>query len=238
MNHQPCLCHIGATIAKRCCVLYKDSCLSSEAKQMCTEVNSSLNTIEKIIAKIRQNEAIRSKANEALKLPVQTRWLSYYSMVVALKKRTIYWSRSEKTFFGVRSSGNRQIEPYQCLYQEDRINEVRLLTQLISLEFPCRAECARLLKVVKTQLRKRSTATWHFIRLEKSAEFWRNNESIFRILLHWLVIFSPFLPSSPYERAFKELRCIMVDFTRNQMSAAKNRVSNPYQNFFFEQYLI
>uniref|UniRef100_A0A915EBE0 Uncharacterized protein n=1 Tax=Ditylenchus dipsaci TaxID=166011 RepID=A0A915EBE0_9BILA len=86
-KHQPCLCHIGSTIAKRCCILYKDSCLSGEVKQMCTEVNACLISMEKLIAKIRQYEAIRSEANEALKLPVQTRWLSNYNMVVTLRKK-------------------------------------------------------------------------------------------------------------------------------------------------------
>uniref|UniRef100_A0A915E6P8 HAT C-terminal dimerisation domain-containing protein n=1 Tax=Ditylenchus dipsaci TaxID=166011 RepID=A0A915E6P8_9BILA len=57
---------------------------------------------------------------------------------------------------------------------------------------------------------------------ENPLDFWRNNEKYFPYLvtLARLVLSVP-ASSSPSERAFKELRCIMIDFTRNKMSAKK-----------------
>uniref|UniRef100_A0A915E4H0 Transposase n=1 Tax=Ditylenchus dipsaci TaxID=166011 RepID=A0A915E4H0_9BILA len=83
-NHMPCICHIGATIAKRATRPYKISDLSSQMEEACAEVEVSLHLMEKWVNKLRQNEELRNAASKALKWPAETRWLSYFNMVEAL----------------------------------------------------------------------------------------------------------------------------------------------------------
>uniref|UniRef100_A0A915DVH7 HAT C-terminal dimerisation domain-containing protein n=1 Tax=Ditylenchus dipsaci TaxID=166011 RepID=A0A915DVH7_9BILA len=77
-NHVPCICHIGATIAKHTTVPYKKNCvLSNEVKIAIAEVEGDLKS---------QNDQIKAKASAALRMPVETRWFSYYKMVSAAFK--------------------------------------------------------------------------------------------------------------------------------------------------------
>uniref|UniRef100_A0A915ESM3 Uncharacterized protein n=1 Tax=Ditylenchus dipsaci TaxID=166011 RepID=A0A915ESM3_9BILA len=72
-NHMPCICHIGATIAKRATRPYKISDLSSQMEEACAEVEVSLHLMEKWVNKLRQNEEVRNAASKALKSPAETR---------------------------------------------------------------------------------------------------------------------------------------------------------------------
>uniref|UniRef100_A0A915D739 HAT C-terminal dimerisation domain-containing protein n=1 Tax=Ditylenchus dipsaci TaxID=166011 RepID=A0A915D739_9BILA len=85
-NHLPCICHLGSTIGKRTTTLFKNSALSEEHKVACRTIEEELKKLEKVVNQLRQNEVICKMASQALKSPVQTRWMSYYNMVEALLK--------------------------------------------------------------------------------------------------------------------------------------------------------
>uniref|UniRef100_A0A915EQS8 HAT C-terminal dimerisation domain-containing protein n=1 Tax=Ditylenchus dipsaci TaxID=166011 RepID=A0A915EQS8_9BILA len=85
-NHLPCICHLGSTIGKRTTTLFKNSALSEEHKVACRTIEEELKKLEKVVNQLRRNEVICKMASQALKSPVQTRWMSYYNMVEALLK--------------------------------------------------------------------------------------------------------------------------------------------------------
>uniref|UniRef100_A0A915CVY0 HAT C-terminal dimerisation domain-containing protein n=1 Tax=Ditylenchus dipsaci TaxID=166011 RepID=A0A915CVY0_9BILA len=103
------------------------------------------------------------------------------------------------------------------------INEVRLLTPVDFVRVPVSSRCARFAQGGQNAIEKEVNSYTALLSIgESPLNFWRNNGKYFPYLATLArYLLSVPASSSPSERAFKELRCIMVDFTRNQMSAAK-----------------
>uniref|UniRef100_A0A915DUF1 HAT C-terminal dimerisation domain-containing protein n=1 Tax=Ditylenchus dipsaci TaxID=166011 RepID=A0A915DUF1_9BILA len=103
------------------------------------------------------------------------------------------------------------------------INEVRLLTPVDFVRVPVSSRCARFAQGGQNAIEKEVNSYTALLSIgESPLNFWRNSEKYFPYLATLArYLLSVPASSSPSERAFKELRCIMVDFTRNQMSAAK-----------------
>uniref|UniRef100_A0A915CXJ7 HAT C-terminal dimerisation domain-containing protein n=1 Tax=Ditylenchus dipsaci TaxID=166011 RepID=A0A915CXJ7_9BILA len=164
-NHMPCMCHVGATIAKRATRPYKISDLSNQMEETCAEVEVSLHLMEKWVNKLRQNEELRNAASKALKSPAEIRWLSYFNMVEAI------------------------------LNNIDMVNEFQ------------------------SERRNNYSLVGPY---EDPLEFWKENQKVFPRIAHLAkLMFGCQASSAPSERAFKELQCIVGDFTRNKLDPEK-----------------
>uniref|UniRef100_A0A915EUP2 Uncharacterized protein n=1 Tax=Ditylenchus dipsaci TaxID=166011 RepID=A0A915EUP2_9BILA len=80
-KHQPCMCHVGSTMANRTTCPYKNNALSEEVKNACKEVKSAFKCVEKLIGKLRLVDQIKNDAGSALRPPVETRWIFYRVMI-------------------------------------------------------------------------------------------------------------------------------------------------------------
>lgn len=69
------------TIAKHITKPYKNSTLDEEDRNTCNNVGNVVKSLQKFVAKLRSVTLIRESLGTALTSPVETRWLSHYSMI-------------------------------------------------------------------------------------------------------------------------------------------------------------